>query len=252
MEQRLLREVSTDNQNLKYFPILSMIYIAGMMTSLTVSARLLPLHIPMTNFTILLTAGTWTIPLSFFIQDITTEVYGYAQSRYLVQITMIILVAYIAYLKLTTLFPEPHNIVSIDRSYNTVFNTLPRHLLALLAAIFTGNLVNDYILSTLKKKLKGRYLPFRFIGATIIGELVLQLAGTTVAWFGHLHFTTEILPFILFSYVYKIVFEAILTPVNVVVCGWLKQAEGIDAYDDDVDYNPFSTRRKRNPKGGKK
>jgi uncharacterized PurR-regulated membrane protein YhhQ (DUF165 family) len=130
-EKELLTELTDEKQHLKYFYILAAIYIAGMLTSLTVSARLFDFHIPMTHFTILLTGGTWTIPLSFFIQDITTEVYGYSKSRQLVQISIVILIFYILYTKCITYLPIP-GITNIDSAYNTVFNTLPRHLFALL------------------------------------------------------------------------------------------------------------------------
>ena len=147
-------------------------------------------------------------------------------------------------MKLITYLPIPaHN--NIDESYNVVFNALPRHLFALLAAILIGNLVNDYIISKLKNKFRGKYLPLRFITATAIGEAVLQLVGTSVAWFGNLNFTKEILPFVVFSYLYKIAFEAVMTPVNVFVCNWLKKSEGIDVYDVDIDYNPFAFGSKR-------
>ena len=244
LKKELLTEITDQTQHLKYFYILSAIYVAGMMTSLTVSARLFPFHIPMTDFTILLTGGTWTIPLTFFIQDITTEVYGYSKSRQLVQISVIILIFYIAYTKFITFLPIP-SIKNIDIPYNTVFNALPRHLIALLAAIFIGNLVNDYIISKLKNRFHGRYLPFRFIAATVVGEAVLQLVGTSVAWLGHLSFQKGILPFVIFSYVYKIIFEAVMTPVNVFVCNKLKTAEGIDVYEKYIDYNPFLFRIKR-------
>ena len=238
MKNDLLRDMTAEKQSFKYFHILCVIYIAGMITSLTVSARLLPFHIPFTRFDILLTAGTWTIPLSFFIQDITTEVYGYERSRHLVQLSVIILISYILYLRGTTFFPIP-SVETIDASYNTVFKVLPRHLIALLAAITVGNLINDYILSMSKKKFRGKYLPLRFIFSTVIGEGALQLVGTLVAWFGTLHFSTEILPFMLFSYLYKIAFEALMTPANIFICNWLKKNEGVDVYDFGVNYNPF-------------
>ncbi len=181
-EKKLPTNISEDKQQLKYFFILSAIYIAGMMTSLTVSARLFPFHIPMTDITILLTGGTWTIPISFFIQDITTEVYGYSKSRQLVQVSIFILTFYIIYTKCISLLPIP-GVSNIDYSYNTVFNALPRHLAALLTAIFTGNLINNYIVSKLKNKFKGKYLAIRFIIATAVGEAVLQLVGTSQAGF---------------------------------------------------------------------
>lgn len=245
--KELINEITAEIQGLKYFHILSAIYIAGMITSITVSARLFPFHIPLTNFTILLTAGTWTIPVSFFIQDITTEVYGYEKSRHLVQVAALTIIFYIFYLKFTTFLPTP-GIKNINDAYNIIFNALPRHLFALLIAIFSGNLINDYLLSKLKKKLKGKYLPLRFIFSTAIGEAVLQIVGTSIAWLGSLHFSKQILPFVVFSYVYKVSFEAIMMPVNIFVCNWLKKHEGIDTYDDNINYNPFMLSSKNTQK----
>lgn len=230
MNQQLLNEIVYEKQNLKYFHILSTLYIVGILTSLTVSARLFPFHIPFTAFIIFLTSGTWTIPFTFFIQDIATEVYGYTKSKQIVLLSIPIVIIYIGYLKFTTFFPIP-DVPNVGKSYNDVFNALPRHLLALLAAIAIGNLVNNFLLSKLKSKLKGKYLPLRFISSTAVGEATLQIIGTTIAWLGSLQFTTEILPFVLFSYSYKVAFEAIMTPINIYFCKWLKKSEGIDVYD---------------------
>jgi queuosine precursor transporter len=231
MNNILLNEISYEKQNLKHFHVLSVLYILGILTSLTVSARLFPFEIPFTHLTILLTGGTWTIPFTFFIQDITTEVYGYAKSKQLILLSIPIVVIYITYLKFTTLLPIP-NVPNIGNSYNEVFNALPRHLIALLAAIAIGTTVNNFVLSKLKTRFKGKYLPLRFISSTAIGEASLQIIGTTIAWFGSLRFTSEILPFVIFSYFYKISFEAIMTPVNIYICKWLKNDEGIDVYDN--------------------
>lgn len=231
MNKQLLNKLIHENQNLNYFYILSTLYMFGILTSLTVSARLLPFHIPFTDYNILLSGGTWIIPFTFFIQDIATEVYGCNKSNGIVILTIPIIVTYILYLKFTTLFPMP-DIPNIVASYNDVFNALPRHLIALLAALSTGILVNNLILSKLKSRFKGKYLPLRFILSTTVGEASLQLIGTTVAWFGTLTFTTEILPFILFSFFYKVSFEAILTPANIYLSRWLKNAEGIDIYNN--------------------
>jgi len=242
--KELLGEFTDNTQRLKYFHILATVYVVAIITSLTVSARLIPFHIPFTDFTILLTAGTWTIPLSFFIQDITTEVYGYAKSRHLVQLAIAILFFYIMYIKLTTYFPIP-DVENIDSSYNTVFNALPRHLIALITALLIGNLVNDYLLSKLKIRMHGQYLAIRFILATAVGEAALQVVGTSVAWLGSLKFQTEILPFIAFSYLYKVCFETLMSPANIYICNKLKHAEGIDVYDYNVNYNPFQFRTKK-------
>lgn len=231
MNDQLLNKIVIKNQNLNYFYILSTIYMASVLTALTVSARLLPFHIPFGNYTILLTGGTWIIPITFFTQDIATEVYGSKKSNQIVLLTIPIVITYILYLKITTFFPIPQ-VPNIVESYNDIFNALPRHLIALLSAISAGILVNNIILSKLKLKFKGKYLPLRFMISTAIGEAVLQIVGTTIAWFGSLHFTTEILPFAVFSYSYKIAFEAIFMPLNLYLCHLLKNAEGIDVYNN--------------------
>lgn len=69
MKNDLLKAMTVEKQSFKYFHILCAIYIAGMITSLTVSARLLPFHIPFTRFDILLTAGTWTMHVSLENKD---------------------------------------------------------------------------------------------------------------------------------------------------------------------------------------
>lgn len=230
MTENLLNEIFDENQNLKYFFILSSLYISGILLSITVSARLFPLHLPFTNSAILLTGGTWTIPFTFFIQDIATEVYGYSKSKQIILLSIPIVIGYIAYLKLTTFFPIPP-VSHISPAYNEVLNALPRHLLAFLVAIASGNLINNILLSKLKTRLKGRYLPLRFIGSTAVGEAVLQLIGTTIAWLGSLPFSTEIIPFMIFSYLYKIAFEATMTPINIYICALLKKVEGIDVYE---------------------
>jgi len=241
-DSSLLEELTESRNGLKFFHVISVCYVANMMMALTVSARLIPFHLPFLDTNILLTAGTWIIPISFFIQDISTEVYGYEKSRQLVQITMFILVIYIFFLKLTTYFPIPANQFNVDQSYNQIFNLLPRHLTALLFALIVGNLVNDYILSSLKRYYRGKYLPLRFMVATAIGEAALQFTGTTIAWLGKLSMTSEIIPFVMFSYFYKIAFEALMTPFNIVICRLLKNKEGIDVYDRSISYNPFRLR----------
>jgi queuosine precursor transporter len=42
------------------------------------------------------------------------------------------------------------------------------------------------------------------------------------------------------SYLIKVAVEVIATPVTYLVVGWLKRAEGIDAFDRKTNFNPFA------------
>jgi uncharacterized PurR-regulated membrane protein YhhQ (DUF165 family) len=44
------------------------------------------------------------------------------------------------------------------------------------------------------------------------------------------------------SYLIKVVYETLATPVTYAVVGWLKRAEHVDAFDRGTDFNPFVLR----------
>ena len=45
------------------------------------------------------------------------------------------------------------------------------------------------------------------------------------------------------NYALKVGWEALLTPVTYRIVGFLKRAEGVDVYDKDTDFTPFSVER---------
>ena len=45
------------------------------------------------------------------------------------------------------------------------------------------------------------------------------------------------------NWLFKVLVEAVMTPLTTVVCAKLKAAEGVDAFDADTDFNPFSLKR---------
>jgi uncharacterized PurR-regulated membrane protein YhhQ (DUF165 family) len=42
------------------------------------------------------------------------------------------------------------------------------------------------------------------------------------------------------NYLFKCLVEVILTPLTYLAVGQLKRAEGVDAYDRDITFNPFT------------
>ncbi|MEL6542646.1 MAG: VUT family protein, partial [Pseudomonadota bacterium] len=47
------------------------------------------------------------------------------------------------------------------------------------------------------------------------------------------------------NWLLKVFWEAALTPVTYAVVGWLKKAEGVDLFDTETDFSPFSGKEKR-------
>jgi uncharacterized integral membrane protein (TIGR00697 family) len=219
INNELVSKNNTNNTNAFY--ILCSIYIASILCGMTVSARIITLNIPFSKYTCFITGGTFIIPIAFFAQDIITEIFGYHKAKQTLILSMIIVSFFVSYLYLLTKLSCPIGNTTCN-SYNTIGKSIPRHLFAFLVSFSIGNISNNLILSKLKKAFNGQHLAFRFIFSTAMGELILQLVGTTIAWFGNMHFTAEIIPFIIISFSYKILFEVLMTPVNILICNKLR------------------------------
>ncbi|MDH7478516.1 MAG: queuosine precursor transporter, partial [Syntrophomonadaceae bacterium] len=129
----------------------------------------------------------------------------------------------------------------LQSAYEAVLLTTPRIITASLLAYFAGEFSNSVIMSRMKLLTRGKWLWTRTIGSTLVGELVDTLAFVTIAFYGVL--PSELLLAVLVSnYVFKVGVEVLATPFTYLVVGILKRREGVEVFDWEVNYNPFSLR----------
>jgi hypothetical protein len=177
-------------------------------------------------------------PLSYVFGDVLTEVYGYARARKVVWAGFgaALFASAMSYVVLA--FPPapgwPH-----QEAMRTVFGNTPRIVLASLVAYFCGEFTNSYTLARLKVWTEGRYLWMRTIGSTVLGEGVDSLIFYPLAFLGV--WPRELVVTVMVTnYLFKVGWEAVITPVTYRVVGFLKRAEAEDYYDRDTDFTPFS------------
>jgi len=85
----------------------------------------------------------------------------------------------------------------------------------------------------------GRHLWTRTIGSTICGQGVDSLIFYPLAFYGI--WTHDTLAAVMaFNFLFKLAVEVAFTPVTYFIVGRLKQAEGVDTYDRDTNFTPFS------------
>ena len=82
---------------------------------------------------------------------------------------------------------------------------------------------------------KGKKLWIRTILSTLVGEGLDSIIFVTISFWGTMDNST-VLHMILYQYLFKVIYEALFTPVTYAVVNWLKRKEGIDVYDHDVKY----------------
>jgi hypothetical protein len=183
-------------------------------------------------------AGILFFPISYFFNDILTEVYGYARSRKVVWagFTAVGFASFMSWV-VTALPPAagwPH-----QAAYMTVFGQTPRIVIASMLAFFAGEFMNSFVLAKMKVASEGRQLWKRTIGSTAVGELVDSLVFYPLAFLGD--WTPQlVLTVMATNYVLKVLWEILATPLTYKVVGWLKKAEQEDYYDRDTDFTPFS------------
>ncbi len=184
--------------------------------------------------------GTLLFPLSYIFGDVLTEVYGYSVSRRVIWIGFIAAALFSLTVWLVGLLPgeaEWSSRVGME-AYNAVLGSTPRIVLASLIAYWAGAFSNAFVLARMKVMTQGRWLWTRTIGSTIVGQAVDTLLFVMIAFAGTMS-AGVLWDVIASNYVFKVGVEALFTPLTYALVGWLKRAEGADAYDAQTNFNPF-------------
>src|ERR1700743_3099384 len=178
-------------------------------------------------------------PISYICGDVFTEVYGYAASRRAIWmgfLAMGLLSVFGAIAVALPPAPDWHN----QQAFATVFGLVPRFAVASLVAYWAGEFTNSYTLAKLKLLTKGRWLWTRTIGSTVTGQAVDTATVVLIAFWGTPWRTIGSVIF--WSYVTKVIYETLATPITYIVVGWLKRMEGVDSFDERTNFNPFHLR----------
>lgn len=187
---------------------------------------------------LLVSGAQLLFPVTYICGDVFTEVYGYAASRRAIWLGffgmgLMAVMGQVA----VALPPAPgwHN----QQAFATVFGLVPRFAIASLVAYWAGEFTNSYTLAKLKVLTGGRFLWTRTIGSTISGQLVDTVVVILIAFWG-VESGSQIVRMIASSYAFKVVYETLATPLTYIVVRKLKSAEGMDAFDQGTNFNPFA------------
>ncbi|MEI7652023.1 MAG: queuosine precursor transporter, partial [Verrucomicrobiota bacterium] len=111
-----------------------------------------------------------------------------------------------------------------------------------IIAFCVGDFLNSYVLAKLKVRTQGRHLWLRFISSTIVGQGVDSLIFYPLAFMG-IWTAQTLFAVMLANWTFKVLVEVLMTPFTYWACAKLKKAEGVDTFDTDTDFTPFSLKR---------
>src|SRR5579862_5107564 len=176
-------------------------------------------------------------PITYIFGDVFTEVYGYGASRRAIWIGFFASVL-LAAMGLVCVWLPPAPGWQGQAAFATVFNFVPRLIVASLAAFWCGEFANSFVMAKMKLLTNGRYLWTRTVGSTVVGQAVDTFVVTVLAFGGSLN-VALISRLILSGYLAKVAYEVVATPITYSIVNFLKRREGVDPFDRNTDFNPF-------------
>lgn len=183
-------------------------------------------------------------PLTYWIDDALTEVYGYAVARRVVWLGVVLQLAAFGAIALTLALPGA--IPPQAAAFNAALALTGWIVAGSLTAIAVGQFANAYVLARMKVWTETRWLFSRAWASTLIGQALDSVVFVFIAFGIGSRATGHAIPWaqvwhIAWSiWVVKCAVEIGLTPVTYAVVTALKRFEGLDAYDYDTDFNPLA------------
>jgi queuosine precursor transporter len=218
----------------KYLDTLVLIFVVVLLVSNLVAQKVCRLG-PLT-----ISGAELLFPITYIFGDVFTEVYGYQASRRAIWIGFFAsALLSVAGAMAVALPADPgwHN----QQAFEAVFGVVPRFVAASLIAYWTGEFANSFTLAKLKVLTRGRWLWTRTIGSTIVGQAFDTFLVMFISFAGTVSRPT-LIRLILSSYLIKVAYETLATPLTYAGVAWLKRREGVDAFDTRTDFNPFALR----------
>ena len=173
-------------------------------------------------------AGNILFPLAYLLGDVLTEVYGFRAARRMILLGFACNLLAVGAIQVAIALPAAGFWAENQASYETVLGTSLRLFLASLAAYLCGELANAFVLSRLKVATHGRFLWSRTIASTLVGQGLDSAIFVTLAFAGT---GAPLLETAVTTWVIKVAWEVLATPLTYAVVTYLKRREGVDVYD---------------------
>ena len=182
-----------------------------------------------------LTGGLIVFPISYIINDCVCEVWGFQKARLLIWTGFAMNFFFVAMGALCDWIPGAPYWTN-EAGFHAIFGLAPRVAAASFVAFIVGSFANAYVMSKMKIRDKGRNFSLRAILSTIVGESFDSVIFFPLALGGVVP-TEELPKLMLWQVLLKTVYEVIALPITIRIVKALKEYEGEDTYDTDVNYS---------------
>lgn len=219
-------------QGYRYFPIVGGIFVATLLISNIAAQKLIPVG------PFVFTGGVLLFPFTYIFGDVLTEVYGYARTRQIIWTGFAANILMAGFLALVVALP-PAPGWELQEEFEAALALVPRVVAGSIIAYWLGEFTNSFVLAKMKLATSGKWLFSRTIASTVIGQALDTVVFLAIAFGGVLP-TSMLVTAAWSGYLFKVAYEAVVTPLTYLIVNSLKRAERIDVFDRETDFTPFA------------
>lgn len=169
------------------------------------------------------TAGILIFPISYIIGDILTEIYGYKKTQKIIVYGFIFnaFATLIFWIAIKMPFP---NFWNNQESFELILGNTLRVYIASVIGYLIGGFSNSFIMHYIKENVKIKFLWFRTIISTIIGESLDTVIFLTISFIG-IYTNNQLLEMIFYQSLFKILYEILFTPFTYLAINKVQKLE---------------------------
>ncbi len=187
-----------------------------------------------------MTAGLIVFPVSYIINDVVCEVWGYGRTRLLIWLGFAMNFMFVIFGAIADWIPGApywHG----EEGFHQIFGLAPRIAGASFLAFLCGSFMNAYVMSKMKLLSAGKNFSYRAVLSTIFGELTDSIIFFPLALGGVIPW--EEMPSLVITQVtLKTLYEIVVLPITIRVVNFTKLHDHEDVFDKDVAYNIFKVK----------
>lgn len=208
------KEKYQEKLNSNLFLYLSIVFVVCLLLSNILAAKLLKIG----SYSV--PSGVLVFPISYIINDILAEIYGYEKAKRVIIIGFLMNLFMVLIFLLAIYLPAPEWFKN-DDAFKIILGSTPRISLAGFIAYLCGSLANAKVLVKMKNNSK---FGVRAILSTVVGESLDSIIFVVISFIGTIA-TNQIIEMIILQVSIKTVYEIICLPLTTTIIEKIKKYE---------------------------
>jgi uncharacterized integral membrane protein (TIGR00697 family) len=177
--------------------------LSNILSAKMIALPFLPLTIP---------AGLITYPLTFFLSDLVTEIFGAKRARLMVYIALMMNLFSFGIIQLGLFLPA--TTTEGQQAFQIILGLSGLRIFSSLISYITSQIIDIQLYAAIKRWTGPKFLWLRNNGSTCFSQLVdTVMIDIIFLWWGLGMSWNEVVPIMIFSYLYKAFFSIASTPL---------------------------------------